>query len=95
MRLFCGPVSFIVHVGCGGVLLPGVGSADGCYVAGDLRHIQTLRPWDLRSVLKDKYEWPDEEAESFADFLLPMLAFDQDQRASAADCLLHPWLRPN
>ncbi|CAB1330263.1 unnamed protein product [Coregonus sp. 'balchen'] len=40
---------------------------------GDLKHITKLKPWGLLEVLQDKYEWPKEEADCFADFLLPML----------------------
>ncbi|XP_018010805.1 uncharacterized protein LOC108668158 isoform X2 [Hyalella azteca] len=59
---------------------------------GELRHISKLRPWGLYEVLTEKYEWPDEEARAFADFLLPMLEFDPSKRATAAECLKHPWL---
>uniref|UniRef100_A0A6A7FQW4 non-specific serine/threonine protein kinase n=1 Tax=Hirondellea gigas TaxID=1518452 RepID=A0A6A7FQW4_9CRUS len=59
---------------------------------GDLRHISKLRPWGLYEVLTEKYEWPEEEARAFADFLRPMLEFDPNKRATAADCLKHPWL---
>ena len=33
------------------------------------------------------------EAQTFADFLLPMLALDPTRRATAKNLLLHPWLR--
>ncbi|XP_077438148.1 SRSF protein kinase 1a isoform X1 [Vanacampus margaritifer] len=59
---------------------------------GDLKHITKLKPWGLLEVLVDKYEWPRQEAECFADFLLPMLELVPDKRATAADCLRHPWL---
>lgn len=59
---------------------------------GDLKHITKLKPWGLLDVLMDKYEWPREEAETFADFLLPMLELLPEKRATAADCLRHPWL---
>lgn len=60
---------------------------------GELRNITGLKPWDLVDVLVEKYEWAQEDAESFADFLRPMLEFDPKKRATAADCLNHPWLR--
>lgn len=44
-------------------------------------------------VLVEKYEWDEEEARSFTDFLIPMLAFDPTKRAMAADCLQHAWLK--
>ncbi|KAI2661694.1 SRSF protein kinase 1 [Labeo rohita] len=59
---------------------------------GDLKHITKLKPWGLLDVLMDKYEWPREEAETFTDFLLPMLELLPEKRATAADCLRHPWL---
>lgn len=60
--------------------------------AGDLKHITKLKPWGLLEVLIDKYEWPREEAECFADFLIPMLELIPEKRATAAECLRHPWL---
>uniref|UniRef100_A0A673CYU8 non-specific serine/threonine protein kinase n=1 Tax=Sphaeramia orbicularis TaxID=375764 RepID=A0A673CYU8_9TELE len=59
---------------------------------GDLKHITKLKPWGLLEVLIDKYEWPREEAECFTDFLLPMLELVPEKRATAAECLRHPWL---
>ncbi|CAL4067742.1 unnamed protein product, partial [Meganyctiphanes norvegica] len=59
---------------------------------GDLRHITKLRPWGMFEVLTEKYEWPEEEARAFADFLNPMLSFDPTERATAAESLKHPWL---
>ncbi|XP_028438339.1 SRSF protein kinase 1a isoform X3 [Perca flavescens] len=59
---------------------------------GDLKHITKLKPWGLLEVLIDKYEWPREEAECFSDFLLPMLDLVPEKRATAAECLRHPWL---
>lgn len=59
---------------------------------GELRHISGLKPWGLQSVLMEKYEWPAEQAAAFADFLRPMLEFDPLKRATAADCLQHPWI---
>ncbi|CAL1606071.1 unnamed protein product [Knipowitschia caucasica] len=59
---------------------------------GDLKHITKLKPWGLLEVLVDKYEWAREEAECFTDFLLPMLELIPEKRATAAECLRHPWL---
>lgn len=59
---------------------------------GTLRRISKLKPWPLKDVLIEKYEWSDEEAESFASFLLPMLLADPARRATAAQSLLNPWL---
>ncbi|XP_066997426.2 SRSF protein kinase 3 isoform X2 [Anabrus simplex] len=59
---------------------------------GELRHITKLKPWGLVEVLTEKYDWDHKEAKAFADFLNPMLAFDPEERATAADCLKHMWL---
>ncbi|XP_076801436.1 SRSF protein kinase 3-like [Clavelina lepadiformis] len=59
---------------------------------GQLRHIHKLKMWPLREVLVEKYEWPLEDAEQFASFLLPMLEITPERRATAAECLKHPWL---
>uniref|UniRef100_A0A668A9B0 non-specific serine/threonine protein kinase n=1 Tax=Myripristis murdjan TaxID=586833 RepID=A0A668A9B0_9TELE len=47
---------------------------------GDLKHITKLKPWGLLEVL------------CFTDFLLPMLELVPEKRATAAECLRHPWL---
>ncbi|XP_063235481.1 SRSF protein kinase 3 [Bacillus rossius redtenbacheri] len=58
----------------------------------ELKHITTLKPWNLYDVLTEKYEWSSKEAREFTDFLVPMLEYDPSRRATAADCLKHPWL---
>ncbi|XP_066589980.1 SRSF protein kinase 3-like isoform X2 [Prorops nasuta] len=60
---------------------------------GELKHITGLKPWGLYEVLTEKYEWSPSEAREFAEFLTPMLEFDPSMRASAAECLKHPWLQ--
>lgn len=62
------------------------------FAIGDLKHITKLKPWGLFEVLVEKYEWSQEEAAGFTDFLLPMLELIPEKRATAADCLRHPWL---
>lgn len=59
---------------------------------GQLKHIHRLRPWSLLEVLTQKYEWPFEKARSFTSFLLPMLEYDQRERATASQCLQHKWI---
>ncbi|XP_031630496.1 SRSF protein kinase 3-like [Contarinia nasturtii] len=59
---------------------------------GNLRNITKLKPWDLYSVLVDKYNWNSFDAREFTDFLEPMLNFDPNARATASQCLDHPWL---
>lgn len=60
---------------------------------GNLQHIHGLKPWGLTSVLTEKYEWSQADAQRFADFLVPMLTYEPKKRATAAVCLQHPWLR--
>ncbi len=59
---------------------------------GELKHIKNLKQWDLRSVLVEKYRMPHTQAAELTDFLLPCLAVNPKKRASAYDCLRHPWL---
>lgn len=59
---------------------------------GELRHITKLKPWPLYDVLTEKYEWDPVQAKAFSDWLVPMLAFDPTERASAMDCINHPFL---
>ncbi|XP_028265436.1 SRSF protein kinase 3 isoform X2 [Parambassis ranga] len=60
---------------------------------GELRHISSLKPWGLFEVLLEKYEWPLDQAAEFSDFLLTMLELQPERRATAAQCLQHPWLQ--
>jgi len=59
---------------------------------GELRHITKLKPWPLYDVLTEKYEWDTQIAREFADWLLPMLAYDPIERATALDCINHPFM---
>ncbi|XP_061730802.1 SRSF protein kinase 2-like isoform X2 [Nerophis ophidion] len=59
---------------------------------GQLRHISKLKPWSLLEILLDKYEWPKDEATQFSSFLLTMLQLQPEKRATAAQCLKHPWI---
>ncbi|XP_065909151.1 SRSF protein kinase 3-like [Dysidea avara] len=59
---------------------------------GELRHIKQLKPWCLYDVLIDKYKMPSKDAKDMSDFLTPMLVYAPDKRATAEQCLQHPWL---
>ena len=50
---------------------------------GNLRRIKDLRYWPVKKVLTDKYLIREEEAQAFSDFLLPMLEWHHDRRATA------------
>lgn len=58
-----------------------------------LRNIAGLKPWSLYEVLTEKYEWDQNEAREFTNFLRPMLDVDPLRRATAEECLRHPWLK--
>ncbi|XP_067631519.1 SRSF protein kinase 3 [Eurosta solidaginis] len=75
------------------IILRGAYASQAFNRKGELRNITGLKPWGLVDVLAEKYEWPRNDAEAFADFLIPMLEFDRAKRATAAACLKHPWLR--
>ncbi|XP_050090004.1 SRSF protein kinase 3 [Anopheles aquasalis] len=76
------------------IALAGKNSSHAFNSKGVLKNISGLKPWGLVDVLIEKYEWPVEDAFEFSDFLKPMLEYDPRTRATAADCLQHPWLRP-
>jgi serine/threonine-protein kinase SRPK3 len=59
---------------------------------GYLRRIRGLNFWPLKKVLVEKYRFKEHEAQAFSDFLLPMLGWDPEKRASAQTMLDHPWL---
>ncbi|KAM3399009.1 serine/threonine-protein kinase SRPK [Capsicum galapagoense] len=59
---------------------------------GDLRHIRRLRFWPINKVLREKYEFSEQDANDMADFLVPILDFVPEKRPTAAQCLSHPWI---
>jgi len=42
-------------------------------------------------VLEEKYNFPGQDANDFADFLMPLLDFVPEKRPTAEQALLHPW----
>lgn len=59
---------------------------------GELKNIKSLNFWALEDVLMEKYRLSEENAAFLASFLVPMLDFDPTRRATAAQCLDHPFL---
>lgn len=59
---------------------------------GDLKRIRRLKYWSLDKLLIDKYEFSEEDARGFAEFLCPLLDFAPEKRPTAQQCLQHPWL---
>lgn len=54
---------------------------------GHLRRISGLNFWPLKKVLVEKYRIKEEEAVALADFLIPMLTWNHETRASAQEML--------
>jgi serine/threonine-protein kinase SRPK3 len=50
---------------------------------GHLRKISGLNYWPLKKVLVEKYRIKEDEANLLADFLLPMLTWNHETRATA------------
>lgn len=59
---------------------------------GNLRRINGLSYWPLKKVLTEKYLIREEEANALSNFLMPMLGWHHDKRATAEQMLEHPWL---
>ncbi|XP_046869741.1 SRSF protein kinase 3 isoform X2 [Hypomesus transpacificus] len=72
--------------------LSGRFSSEYFTLTGDLRHVGPLCVWGLYEVLVEKYHFLLSEALQLSDFLLPMLEYHPERRATAAQSLLHPWL---
>jgi serine/threonine protein kinase len=51
-----------------------------------------LHFWPLKNVLIEKYRFKEAEAQGLTDFLMPMLDWDPQHRATARQMLSHPWL---
>ena len=60
--------------------------------SGRLLRIPNLRPWALEDVLGEKYKWQRPGAMAFAEFLVPLLAYEPDQRMTAAEASRSQWL---
>lgn len=58
---------------------------------GELRTIKRLDYFPLHEVLMDKYKMKKDEVDLITSFLLPMLRLDPWKRATAKDCLAHPF----
>ena len=54
---------------------------------GELRKIDSIRPWPISAVLMEKYRWREDAAASFEAFLLPMLDYFPVRRATAREMM--------
>jgi len=57
----------------------------------DLLNPKYFNIWSIQEVLHKKYAIPIKETTAFAEFILPMLKYIPDERATAEDLLKHPW----
>lgn len=60
---------------------------------GQLKNIKKLTYWPLKKVFVEKYHWAENEAEEVCSFILPMLDYSIEKRATAAAMLEHSWLK--
>ena len=61
-------------------------------LVGNLRYIRNLKPWPLKRVMVEKYNWKADDTNALCKFLAPMLNIDHHSRAHARDLVDHPWL---
>ena len=59
---------------------------------GKMRRKKEIKYIPLKEILVKKYHFKENEAQALTDFLLPMLEFYPERRASARELLRHPWL---
>lgn len=83
----------IGHCSAKEFLLSGKYSKDFYTNGGKLKHIKSLKFWNLQSVLHEKYKWSKDEAEEVCSFLQPMLEWRPKDRCSASKALQHFWVR--
>ena len=60
---------------------------------GNLKNTKALESTTIEDKLIKVYHWSVNDAKEFANFLEIMLCYDPHARASAAECLRHPWLK--
>ena len=59
---------------------------------GKMRRVKEIKYIPLKEILVKKYHFKENEAQALTDFLMPMLEFYPERRASARELLRHPWL---
>lgn len=74
------------------ILLTGKWTMEFFNRRGELRNIQKLKPWGLKSVLKEKYHYSEEDAELVSSFLLPMIHLNPKKRSDAGAMSNHDWV---
>ena len=59
---------------------------------GKMRRVKDIKYIPLCDILIHKYHFKEFEAKALTDFMMPMLEWYPEKRASARDLLRHPWL---
>ena len=59
---------------------------------GKLKRIQNLEKLNLTDILINNYNFKEKEAKALTDFIMPMLEYFPEKRATARQMLKHPWL---
>ena len=57
-----------------------------------MRRVKEIKYIPLFDILVHKYHFKEFEAKALSDFLMPMLEWYPERRASARELLRHPWL---
>ena len=60
---------------------------------GEMRRVHNIPRIPLKNVLMMKYHFKEKEAQALSDFIMPMLEYLPEKRASARELLSHPWLK--
>ena len=60
---------------------------------GKMRRVKEIKHISIKDILVKKYHFKEFEAQALSEFLLPMLEFYPERRASARELLRHPWLK--
>ena len=59
---------------------------------GKLKRINGKKKLNIKDILIDKYYFKEKEAQALTDFIMPMLEYFPEKRATARQMLKHPWL---
>ena len=60
---------------------------------GKFKKIKNIENINIEDILIKKYHFKEKEAKSFTDFIMPMLEYYPEKRATARQMLKHPWLK--
>ena len=59
---------------------------------GKLKRIKNKKKINIKDILIDKYYFKEKEAQALTDFIMPMLEYFPEKRATARQMIKHPWL---